>query len=306
MREPSGPMGGRFIRPKDLQVPDIAVDPRNAEVVQRIPLDAIRPAPWQPRRHFADAELDSLAASISEGLIHPVVVRRERDSAGRATGNYQLIVGERRWRAAQRNAARQEVTEPAIEARVLDVSDPVARRMTLVENEERVAKSPWEVALAYRTLREALQEGQATPVALPVLAGAAPHSEASISEYLKIADTVTEEVLREAGYVDGEGATDFAAISLLRRRVLLTAAKAPSHAVRVSLLREQQGARERRPRQVQAWSPAEREAHGYLQRLTVLTTQSEADAAGRQLSAAARSTVRRILAVATRAMQAPP
>src|SRR5262245_36711763 len=66
---------------------------------RRVPIEFLMPNPRNPRRNFADGELDELAQSIRErGIIQPVVVR---DARG-AKGKYEIIAGERRWRAAQR------------------------------------------------------------------------------------------------------------------------------------------------------------------------------------------------------------
>ena len=67
------------------------------DVVLSLPIGAVQPNPAQPRREFATDELDALADSIrARGLLQPIVVRKQHD------GTYQLIAGERRWRAAAR------------------------------------------------------------------------------------------------------------------------------------------------------------------------------------------------------------
>src|SRR6516225_8194616 len=76
-----------------------AVPSRSETTPRRAPLEHLRPNPRNPRRNFQEAELDELARSIqSKGLIQPVVVRRV---AGAATP-FEIVAGERRWRAAQR------------------------------------------------------------------------------------------------------------------------------------------------------------------------------------------------------------
>src|SRR5882757_9861031 len=66
---------------------------------RRVPIEHVSPNPRNPRRHFSDSELDELAASIKErGIIQPVVVRAVRGSRDA----YEIIAGERRWRAVQR------------------------------------------------------------------------------------------------------------------------------------------------------------------------------------------------------------
>jgi ParB family chromosome partitioning protein len=105
-----------------------------------IPIARIVPNPQQPRRHFDDAELARLAESIGRhGVLQPVVVR-ERD------GGYELVVGERRWRAA-RLAGRE--TLPAV---IKDVASPDLLELALVENVQRHDLNPIELALAFRAL----------------------------------------------------------------------------------------------------------------------------------------------------------
>ena len=107
-----------------------------------LPISAIDPNPEQPRRVFDDAQLESLAASIRvHGVLQPVVVRRAGD-------RYELVVGERRWRACQ--AAGLE-SIPAVIAEV----DPADRlEVALVENVQRRDLNPIELAFAFRTLAE--------------------------------------------------------------------------------------------------------------------------------------------------------
>jgi ParB family chromosome partitioning protein len=110
---------------------------------QEIPVDAIDPNPEQPRRVFDAAQLRSLADSIRRhGVLQPVVVRRAGD-------RYQLIVGERRWRASR------EAGLASIPAVVADVEDRARLEVALVENVQRRDLNPIELALAFRTLGEA-------------------------------------------------------------------------------------------------------------------------------------------------------
>jgi ParB family chromosome partitioning protein len=108
-----------------------------------LPLASIQPHPEQPRRHFDEEALEELAASIAKrGVIQPVIVRPV------AEGHYQLVAGERRWRAAQR-AQLHEI--PAL-IRELDERDVMA--LALIENIQREDLNPVEEALAYRRLGE--------------------------------------------------------------------------------------------------------------------------------------------------------
>ena len=103
----------------------------------------IEPHPDQPRRHFDEAALDELAASIARrGVIQPVIVRPL------GPGRYQLVAGERRWRAAQR-ARLHEI--PAL-VRQLDDADVGA--LALIENLQREDLNPIEEAAAYQRLSE--------------------------------------------------------------------------------------------------------------------------------------------------------
>ncbi|HLK92216.1 MAG TPA: ParB/RepB/Spo0J family partition protein [Polyangia bacterium] len=113
--------------------------------VRTIAVEEIHPSPGQPRTVFDDARLDELAASIkTQGIIQPLIVRAragQGDNAG-----YELIAGERRWRAAQR-AGLHEV--PAV---VRDVAPTQAFEMALVENLQREDLNPLEEAAGYQRL----------------------------------------------------------------------------------------------------------------------------------------------------------
>jgi ParB family chromosome partitioning protein len=102
----------------------------------------IRPNPSQPRRHFSDEKLDELAASIARhGIIQPIVVRPYQ-------GGYQIVAGERRWRAAQR---AQLHDLPAI---VRNFDDTETVEIALLENIQRQDLNPIEEAEAYKKLTE--------------------------------------------------------------------------------------------------------------------------------------------------------
>ncbi len=120
-----------------------------------LPIARIRANPEQPRRRFDPAELERLAASIRQyGVLQPVVVRQAAD------GDYELVVGERRWRAAQQAGL---TTIPAV---VADIAPSDRLAIALVENVQRHDLNPIELALAYRALIEqgATQEEVGTRV----------------------------------------------------------------------------------------------------------------------------------------------
>ena len=108
-----------------------------------LPIQKIEPNPQQPRRHFDPEELQALADSIARhGVIQPLAVR--------AVGNgyYQIIAGERRWRAA-RMAGLQEI--PAV---IVEADDQQAAELALIENLQRQDLNPVEEAMGYRRLLE--------------------------------------------------------------------------------------------------------------------------------------------------------
>ena len=107
----------------------------------RLEVSRIRPNPRQPRQAFDDAGLDELARSLkTQGLLQPVVVRPLPD------GRFELIAGERRWRAAQRAGIHQ------IPAVVRDVPDEKLLELALIENLQREELNAIEEAEAYRIL----------------------------------------------------------------------------------------------------------------------------------------------------------
>lgn len=115
------------------------------------PVDEIRPNPYQMRRHPDNERLAGLAASIAEkGLLEPIVVRKPQAGAG-----YELIAGERRWRAAIMAGLK------AVPALVRDAGDGESLELALIENIQREDLNPIEEALAYRRLAEEFGLSQA-------------------------------------------------------------------------------------------------------------------------------------------------
>jgi ParB family transcriptional regulator, chromosome partitioning protein len=110
---------------------------------RRVPIEYVQPNPRNPRRNFSDAELAELAASIKErGIIQPVVVRAVRG----AKDSYEIIAGERRWRAAQR-AGLHEIPIVSFEA-----TDSEALELAIIENVQRTDLNPLEEAGGYDAL----------------------------------------------------------------------------------------------------------------------------------------------------------
>lgn len=112
------------------------------------PIEKIRPNRNQPRKHFAPDKLEELAASIREqGIIQPLVVTRKDD-------HYEIIAGERRWRAAQK-AGLHEL--PIV---IREASPDVVLELALIENIQRQDLNAIEEALAYRSLVEQFKVSQ--------------------------------------------------------------------------------------------------------------------------------------------------
>lgn len=143
--------------------------------LRQLPLDVIRPGRYQPRSVFDEEKLEELASSIrAQGVVQPIVVRSLGDS------EYELIAGERRWRAAQ----LAEIDE--IPAVVRDVPDQVTVAMSLIENIQREDLNPLEEATALRRL---IDEFQMTH---QEAADAVGRSRAAVSNLLRLLELMQE------------------------------------------------------------------------------------------------------------------
>ena len=119
-------------------------DGRPAQPEAFLPIEQVFPNPNQPRRDFDVELLEELAASIrAKGIIQPLVVRRISDPAG-----YQIVAGERRWRAAQ---LAQLHTVPVV---IREFSDEEVLEIAIIENIQRADLNPVEEALGFRQLME--------------------------------------------------------------------------------------------------------------------------------------------------------
>ena len=141
--------------------PDVTMD--------EIPVEFISPGPFQPRKNFPEDALNELAESIKrQGIVQPIVVRE-----GGAT-KYEIIAGERRWRAAQRAALE---TVPVV---VKQVSDESAIAMSLIENIQREDLNPMEEAEALNRLLDEFQ------LSHQELADAVGKSRVAVTNYLRL------------------------------------------------------------------------------------------------------------------------
>jgi len=143
--------------------------------LRSLPVDAMVPGKFQPRRSMDEAKLDELASSIrAQGVIQPIVVREQNGIDGRAGRTYEIIAGERRWRASQR-AGLVEI--PAV-IRVVDDRTVVA--MALIENIQREDLNPLEEAQALQRL---IDEFDLTHAAAAEAVG---RSRAAVSNLLRL------------------------------------------------------------------------------------------------------------------------
>ena len=156
---------------------------------QQVDIDLIEPSPYQPRTRFREEALDELARSIqSSGIIQPVVVRP-------VGSRFQLIAGERRWRAAQRAGLAK------VSVIVKQVSDDVALEMTLVENIQREDLNAIEAARAFERL---MDEAQLTQEAVAERTGKDRATVANSIRLLKLEPTI-QEWIEEGKLTAGHG-----------------------------------------------------------------------------------------------------
>ena len=146
------------------------------------PIEDIKPNRAQPRKTFTTAKLDELAASIREkGVIQPLVVIKK-------PGHYEIIAGERRWRAAQK-AGLHEV--PVV---IQDVSENTALEMALIENIQREDLNAIEESHAYRALMEKIDLSQEE---LAKRVGKERSTVANSLRLLKLPDEIQRDIINE-------------------------------------------------------------------------------------------------------------
>ena len=157
---------------------------------KRVPVDLVHPNPRNPRKHFADGDLADLAQSIREkGVVQPILVR---SAPGRAN-HFEIIAGERRWRASQR-AGHHDI--PVI---VQEVSDKEALELAIIENVQRADLNPLEEAFGYEQL---IAEFGYTQQDLGQIIGKSRSHVANTLRLLKLPETVKEH-LREGRLTAG-------------------------------------------------------------------------------------------------------
>jgi ParB family chromosome partitioning protein len=116
---------------------------QDVRTLRHMPIEMLRSSPNNPRKHFADEDLDDLAKSIHDkGLLQPIVVRPI------SGGEYEIVAGERRWRAAQRAGIHD------VPVLIRELNDGEALEIALIENIQRSDLNPLEEARAYGQLLE--------------------------------------------------------------------------------------------------------------------------------------------------------
>jgi ParB family chromosome partitioning protein len=149
--------------------------------LRSLPIDAMVPGKYQPRRSMDDARLEELASSIrAQGVIQPIVVREHIGADGKGGRTYEIIAGERRWRASQRAG----LAEIPVVVRVVDDRTVVA--MALIENIQREDLNPLEEAQALQRL---IDEFDLTHAAAAEAVG---RSRAAVSNLLRLLELPAE------------------------------------------------------------------------------------------------------------------
>ena len=120
---------------------DSLIEPQNDNELRHLDVDLIERGPWQPREHFDEAPLQELADSIAaQGVVQPIVVRQK------AENRFEIVAGERRWRAAQKAGLSQ------IPAVIKTFDDQTAAAVSLIENIQRENLNPLEESTALKRL----------------------------------------------------------------------------------------------------------------------------------------------------------
>jgi ParB family chromosome partitioning protein len=177
----------------DMETETAVVDRGRGGGQRKLPIEFIRPNPRNPRRAFHADDLDDLAKSIREkGIVQPIVVRPVAGGGGNA---FEIIAGERRWRAAQMVGLHDL---PVV---VLEVSDKEALELAIIENVQRADLNPIEEGLGYQRLIAEFAYSQGDLA--NVIGKSRPHVANTLS-LLKLPEAV-QSYLREGKLTAGHG-----------------------------------------------------------------------------------------------------
>lgn len=189
------------------------------DVIERIPISKIDPSPWQHRSSWDEEELRALGQSFGDdgsGLLQPPTVRRLPN------GRFELVAGERRVRAAQL------VGHQDIQVVVRDLDDVGARVATAVENVARSELRAWELAQALLDLRQVARETGRKNAGAGTVAAQTRYGRSVVSEYLRVAEAISRDMLLQSGAATADGAAlDPAVLEALTLDELLRVAKEP-------------------------------------------------------------------------------
>jgi ParB family chromosome partitioning protein len=209
--------------------------------LQHLPVESVHPNPRQPRKRFEAEAASGLAASVGQqGVLQPIVVRP------RAEGGYEIIAGERRWRASR------EAGLPTVPALVREVDDRDTLLLGLVENVARENLSPVEEARAYAALIDEFE------LALGEVAMRVGRSKPSVSNRLRLLE-LPEEVLwmlARGEITEGHARAVLALPDDDARRRLARRVAKEGMTVRATERAAQEGGARRRPRTAVAVDPA--------------------------------------------------
>jgi len=151
------------------------IEPKNDEELRNIDVDLIERGPWQPREHFDEEALQELADSIAkQGVVQPIVVRQKSRVGG--VDHYEIVAGERRWRASQKAGLSQV---PAV---VKTFDDQTAAAVSLIENIQRENLNPLEESTALKRLVDEFD------MTHQQVADTVARSRASVSNLLRLQD----------------------------------------------------------------------------------------------------------------------
>jgi ParB family transcriptional regulator, chromosome partitioning protein len=204
-----------------------------------IAIELIQRNPNQPRRHFGEEELGELAASIAErGVLQPILVRPLPET----NGEYQIVAGERRWRAAQKAGLR------AIPALVRDLDDLEVMEVAIIENIQRADLNPLEEARGYAAMSEHFHRSSDT---IAGIVGKSRSHVANTLRLMRLPKAVQEHL--EAGrltagharaILDLDNAEDFAD-QIVKRGLNVRQAEAMARRARARPPRQERPAREK-------------------------------------------------------------
>jgi len=151
------------------------IEPNNDDELRNIDVDLIERGPWQPREHFDEEALQELADSIArQGVVQPIVVRQKSRVGG--IDRYEIVAGERRWRASQKAGLSQV---PAV---VKTFDDQTAAAVSLIENIQRENLNPLEESTALKRLVDEFD------MTHQQVADTVARSRASVSNLLRLQD----------------------------------------------------------------------------------------------------------------------